>query len=170
MMTRLSIFTFAALLFNGFYMSATWASNIECELDNVDLRGMSMSLVTFTRPDGSTFDVEVKTADSNSERSAGFQRVCAETVKKAPILFVFAREASPQFHMHNVVAPLDIAFIKSDGGIDSIQSMYPYILISIHKQLYSPTQPVIAALEAHPSFYLQNNIDLQSVVTWVPLP
>jgi len=156
------------LIWFGFLMNeAVNASNINCEVDNPALRSMPMSTVTFTRSDGSTFSVQARTANTNKNRAAGFQRVCAETIAKTPILFIFESATTPSFHMNNVVASLDIAFIKNGGGIDSIQSMYPYILISINKPLYSPSGPVIGALEAHPKFYKENDINLESTVTWV---
>jgi len=146
------------------------AKKIACETDNQALRSMSKSLVTFTRSDGTEYKIKVKTADDSFEQSAGFQRVCAETIAAEPILFVFQVERISQFHMHNVVAALDIAFIKKEGQIDSIQSMQPYVLISLHKPLYSPEKPSIAALETYPGFYKDNNIGLDTVVTWQPLP
>jgi len=157
------------LLIGLIVTQASYANSVNCELDNEDLQAMTKSMVTFTRADGSTFEVVVKTADNNSERAAGFQRVCAETIAAEPILFIFESELLPQFHMHNVVASLDIAFIKKKGEIDSIQSMYPYVLILVDKPLYSPNKPVIAALETYPGFYKDNNIEQDSTVSWKPL-
>jgi len=148
---------------------AGYANSVGCELDNPELQAMTKSLVTFTRRDGSTFEVVVKTADDNKERAAGFQRVCAETVAAEPILFLFEKDMLPSFHMHNVVASLDIAFIKKQGVIDSIQAMYPYVLILVDKPLYSPKKPIIAALETYPGFYEENNIGLDATVSWKPL-
>jgi len=141
-------------------------TNIKCELDNDDLRSMPKALVTFTRADGSTFDVQVKAALNGQTRAAGFQRVCQETVSAEPILFVFESEIQPSFHMNNVVATLDIAFIDQDGGIDSIQRMFPYILISTNKPLYSPKGPVKAALETHLGFFKKHELDINSTLTW----
>lgn len=149
--------------------SFVYADNSACETDNKALSSMTKSLVTFTRLNGSKLEVVVKTADDAFEQSSGFQRVCAETIAAEPILFVFNVERVSQFHMNNVVAPLDIAFIKTGGEIDSIQSMKPYILISLHKPLYSPRHPSIAALETYPGFYQDNNIDIDTIVTWQAL-
>ena len=149
-------------------LSAQMANSkgIACQTDNDDLRAMPLSQVSFTRNDGSTFEVQVRTANNNQTRAAGFQRVCAETIAATPILFVFEKEIEPSFHMYNVVASIDIAFIRPDNTIDSIQAMKPYNLIMLDKPLYSPTSPVIAALEAKPDFYKINNIDLDAKVTW----
>ena len=161
---RLSLFIICLIVSHVGY-----ANNVSCELDNSALQSMSKSLVTFTRNDGSKFEVVVKTADDNAERAAGFQRVCAETIAAEPILFVFNSEFVPKFHMHNVVAPLDIAFITKRGQIDSIQKMSPYILIALDKPLYGPEKPVIGALETYPGFYEENNIKLDATVSWKPL-
>ena len=137
-----------------------------CEKDNADLQLMSKSLITFTRNDGSEFAIEVKTAMSNRTRAAGFQRVCASTIAAEPILFVFGRPFKAQFHMNDVVAPIDIAFFNKDGEIDSIQAMQPYVIGGVKKPLYGPKLPVIGALEAYPGFYIDHNIDTSSKLTW----
>jgi len=96
---------------------------------NAALRSMPLIDVTFTRKDGSTFEVESRLANNNQTRSAGFQYVCKQTIAAKPILFVFDHVRTPTFHMHNVVAAIDIAFIRPDSSIDSIQKMHPYVLI-----------------------------------------
>lgn len=141
-------------------------AGIECQTDNEALRSMPLSEVTFTRKDGSTFEIETRTASTSQTRSAGFQYVCAETIAATPILFVFEQQVTPSFHMNNVVAGIDIAFIKPDSQIDSIQKMKPYVLILLDKPLYSANGPVIAAFETYPGFFDVNNIDLNAKVTW----
>ena len=163
------IISYSFLLVSLLTSQLAFASKVACELDNPALQSMTKSLLTFTRSDGSTLDVVVKTADDNAKRAAGFQRVCAETIAAEPILFLFTKERKPKFHMNNVVAPLDIAFIKKQGTIDSIQAMQVYIIIRLDKPLYSPTAPSIAALETRPGFYEDNNIDLDATVSWKPL-
>lgn len=142
------------------------AKGVDCETDNTALSSMGKAIVTFSRADGSEFEVDVKLADNNNTRSAGFQRVCASTIAAEPILFVFAYETRPSFHMNNVVAPIDIAFIDRAGAIDSVQAMQVYVLVNKNKPLYSPSRPVIAALEAHPEFFSKHNIDLDTTVSW----
>jgi len=142
----------------------------DCEDNNVQLRAMTESIVTFSKADGETIEFLVKTADNNVTRAAGFQRVCESTIEAQPILFLFNRKQSPSFHMNNVVAPIDIAFIDEDGKIDSIQSMAPYSLVLKHRPRYSPHQPVIAALETHKGFYTKHQIDLTTTVSWKRVP
>ena len=153
------------ILFLGLFAQTSLAS-IECQKDNEDLRAMPLGMVEFTRVDGSKYTVQVRVADNSKTRSAGFQYVCAETIAQLPILFLFESVVRPSFHMNNVVAGIDIAFIRPDYTIDSIQKMHPYVLIMLNKPLYSPSSDVIAALEAHPGFYQKNNIDLTAKVSW----
>lgn len=161
---RLSLVFFLCLV--SFGWNAVLAKGVECETDTAALSSMGKAVVTFSRPDGSELEVDVKLADNNTTRAAGFQRVCAETIAATPILFVFPHVTRPSFHMNNVVAPIDIAFIDSEGAIDSIQAMQVYTLVSRDKPLYSPSRPVTAALEAHPEFFSKHDIDLETTVSW----
>jgi len=156
---------FSVIILLGFNISNVYA-DIECQEDNEALRSMPLIDVTFTRKDGSIFEIESRLANNDRTRSAGFQYVCKQTIAAKPILFVFDQVRTPSFHMNNVVAGIDIAFIRPDSSIDSIQKMYPYAIILIDKPLYSPKGPVLAAFEAHPDFYKINDIGLESKVTW----
>ena len=101
-----------------------WQSRLfaaECELTNKALESMPLVEVTFHRADQSSFSIKAKLADDLYTRAAGFQRVCEETIADMPILFQFERLQKPSFHMNNVVAPIDIAFIKPSGEIDVIR-------------------------------------------------
>lgn len=141
------------------------AAQPTCEMDNDALAAMTTSLVSFKRPDDTVFEVEVRTADNNYTRSEGFQRVCKDAIAAKPILFLFNRELMPRFHMNNVVASIDIAFIKKTGEIESIQAMSPYTLVSKERPLYNPSKPIVAALEAHPGFYKKHNL-IGARVSW----
>jgi len=151
------------------FNTVAYANGVECQKDNESLQAMPKSLLTFTRIDGSTHEVVVKTADNNASRAAGFQYVCAETIAAEPILFIFEKPVTPQFHMNNVVAALDIAFIEPSGKIESIQRMNPYLLILLTKPLYGPDKPSVAALETYPGFYKDHNVGSDTSVSWRPL-
>lgn len=138
----------------------------QCETSNDALEAMGKAEVVFSNREGQQQTFQVKLADNFITRAAGFQRVCAATIAAEPILFVFDSERRPNFHMRNVVAPIDIAFIDKQGGIDSILAMQPYVLGSTHRPLYAPKEKVVAALEVHPGFYQQHNIDTSTIVTW----
>ena len=137
-----------------------------CELDNSHLQAMPIVNVRFTRPNGSSFSSKARLANNDTTRGAGFQRVCASTIQAMPILFAFNREALVKFHMNNVVAPIDIAFIDKQGRIESFQAMQPYSLIAIKKPLYGPKRPVMYAFEAHPGYFKQHELPLKSRFSW----
>lgn len=146
--------------------ASTTETPANCELDNEALQAMPVIELTLSRKDGSQHRVPAKLADNNRTRAAGFQRVCAETIEAMPILFVFQRESAPNFHMNNVVAPIDIAFIDKRGRLESIQAMKPYSILQRKKPLYSPNRPVLYALEVHPGFYDKHDISLGDKMTW----
>ena len=160
--------TTLAVFVLGFLLANTHAQAREtCELDNDALQAMPLIEITLTQADGNRFSMPAKLADNSKTRAAGFQRVCESTIEAMPILFVFEREAIPNFHMNNVVAPIDIAFIDKRGRIESIQAMKPYNLLLAKKPLYSPKRPVLHALEVHKNFYQQHQIPIGSEVSWV---
>ncbi len=142
------------------------ATKAKCETTNAALESMPLIDVTLTRQDGSQHKLEARHANNNATRAAGFQRVCESTIASTPILFTFPRPTVPSFHMNNVVAAIDIAFIAQGGRIDTVYTMQPYSLVSLKKPLYSPNKPVLAALEAHENFYLEQNIDASAKITW----
>ena len=150
-----------------FYL--VWASTAlaeECQLDNDALRSMPKVEVSFTRADQAPLTVQAKLADNYETRAAGFQRVCESVIAAEPILFVFQRERTPSFHMHNVVAPIEIAFIRKDGTIDVTHLMQPYSLLMLNKPTYSSNGPVLAAIEMRPGFMQDNGITPDSVMSW----
>lgn len=157
----LGVFWFAVLA----GLSAPVAAE-QCQLDNPALQSMASATVTFERGSQAPLSIDVRLADNAMTRAAGFQWVCASVIADKPILFLFDRPRRPSFHMHNVVAPIDIAFIRSGGEIDTIHQMQPYSIMSIEKPLYSPQGLVIAALETQPDFFQKHNIDKKTRIVW----
>lgn len=137
-----------------------------CQLDNGALQAMPDTELSMINSSNETLLFVVRAALNNQTRAAGFQRVCASTIAEKPILFVFDRPTVPQFHMRNVVAPIDIAFIDEQGKVVNIQAMKPYVVGSIIRPLYSPGVKVVAALEVSPGFFMKNKIAVGSVVKW----
>ncbi len=127
----------------------------ECRLITREWTAMDDREVAITRNDGSVVRITAKVADDPRERSAGFQHVCPSTIEKMPMLFLFPRPAKVSFHMANVHAPLDIAFVAADGRIAEIQRMATYARSGEPRQrtYYSPSAPIIAALEAKAGFF-----------------
>jgi uncharacterized membrane protein (UPF0127 family) len=157
-----------AVVFFTLVTSVNSYAQSDCQVDNPALQAMPQIEVTLTRGDGSSHTMPAKLAANNATRAAGFQRVCESTIEAMPILFVFEHQSVPSFHMNNVVAPIDIAFIDSKGDLESIQAMTPYSMIQISKPLYSPKRPVLYALEVHKGFYQKHEISVDSKMTWVP--
>jgi uncharacterized protein len=95
----------------------------------------------------------VKVADDDQRRAAGFQCATRDEIEHTKILFDFGFEIMTAFHMQNVVAPLDIAFVKADGRIFSIQPMTPS-----PTALYQPMGAFRYALETHAGFFEREGI------------
>jgi uncharacterized membrane protein (UPF0127 family) len=90
---------------------------------------------------GEAVSMEARIADDGAERAAGFQHICASVIERSNILFEFAPPIASGFHMRNVHAPLDIAFIAPDGRVIATARMEP------GKQRYGPPGVIGYALE-----------------------
>lgn len=85
------------------------------------------------------FTVEVA-ATAAAQRQGLMGRT--ELAEDAGMLFVFDHPIVPSFWMLNTLIPLDIAFIREDGTIASVDTMQPQTLDS-----HVPPEPVLYALE-----------------------
>ncbi len=92
--------------------------------------------------------LRVKGAETPEQHAAGFQCATSQEIERNLILFDFGAETHTQFHMRNVPAALDIAFVKADGRIFSILHMEPS-----PTALYGPLGEFRYALEARKGFY-----------------
>lgn len=155
----------ALLVVFGLLFSSCAAAR-DCQSDNENLRKMVAGQVSLRKAKGESVTFAVRIANTNRTRAAGFQRVCESTIEATPILFLFERPQRASFHMNNVVAPIEIAFILADGSIDSIHHMRPYVQGSLRKPLYSSTRPIIAALEVGQEFFQQYDISMTDKVSW----
>ena len=113
--------------------------------------------IEISAQDSRTFTMLI--ADENDERAAGFQHICPDVISGTLILFVFPSEFVPSFHMRNVHAPLDIAFIDASGVVVDVQTMNTYVLGARNQPLYSPPVPAQAALEADVGFFTSEGIE-----------
>ena len=102
--------------------------------------------------------IPTRVADERSELAAGYQHICPQTIEGSTILFLFGRPVRSAFHMYNVHAALDIAFIGDDGSINEILRMEPYQLASRKQPVYRPRQAFVAALEARAGFFAEMGI------------
>jgi len=92
--------------------------------------------------------LRVKLADAPDRQAAGFQCATPAEIERHLILFDFGAETVTRFHMQNVPAALDIAFVTADGRIVAILRMEPS-----PTALYGPGAPFRYALEARAGFF-----------------
>lgn len=119
--------------------------------------------VTFVETERSE---NVKLADTNAKRAMGFQHICPEVIAQNMILFTFPTLLRPAFHMRNVHAPLDIAFIDRNRRVVNIMVMRPYVAGSLKRPTYSPDVAVTAALEASEGRLHEMGIKVGSTIDW----
>ncbi|MEM2868627.1 MAG: DUF192 domain-containing protein [Candidatus Bathyarchaeia archaeon] len=118
-----------------------------------EFQKMETAKIRIINDDGQVLELEVKIADEPDEHAAGFQNVSRSIIEKTLILFVFPSEINAFFHMRNVEASLDIAFIKADGTIIEIMRMDPD-----QNRLYGPSELFKYAIEAPPGFFQSKKI------------
>lgn len=144
--------------------TSTPASNPECQRWRTAFAGMPMRMVSI-QAGARTLALRVKLADSGERQAGGFQCATPEEIKRHLILFDFGREIFTQFHMQNVPAALDIAFIKDDGRIFAILRMDPS-----PTELYGPFGEFRYALEAHAGFFASQGIRQGEAKLVLPAP
>lgn len=128
-----------------------------CQIETEALRKMEAQPALLVGPNNKQLKIQVKVADDEDERRAGFQHVCPQTIGQTLMLFRFPRSTSVTFHMKNVHAPLDIGFFDERGVLVTVRLMRPYISGG-ERPVYPSGQPVRAALEAPQGFFLDNGI------------
>jgi zinc transport system permease protein len=119
----------------------------ECKRWRAAFATMPVRMVTL-QMGAKTVAVRVKVAETAEQGAAGFQCSTPQEIQQTLILFDFGQEIYTQFHMQNVPAALDIAFVKADGNIFSILKMDPS-----PTALYGPMGNFRFALEARAGFY-----------------
>lgn len=150
------------------FLSAGFAAiaSAECQMTNDDLDSMAPISITLSKLNGEPLVIDGLLANNSKTRAAGFQYVCPERVAYTAILFEFQRPTKPSFHMNNVLAPLDIAFINKRGRVDSFHQMKTYSLMAMSKPTYSSKSAIIAALEVREGFFADNAIDPSASISW----
>jgi len=71
------------------------------------------------------------------------------------MLFIFDEVAEQSFHMRETKIPLDIAFIREDGIIESIKKLEPFE----ESPVYSEGE-VLCALEVNRGWFAENNVEV----------
>jgi len=128
------------------------APNPECPRWREAFAGMPLRMVSI-QAGSRNLALRVKLADSGERQAGGFQCATHDEIKRHLILFDFGKEIFTQFHMQNVPAALDIAFVKDDGRIFAILKMDPS-----PTELYGPFGEFRYALEAHAGFFASQGI------------
>ena len=71
------------------------------------------------------------------------------------MLFIFEEVGQYSFHMKNTRIPLDVAFVKEDGTIESIKELTPYSSLPV-----SSDGEVLFAIEANRGWFTEHNVDV----------
>ena len=71
------------------------------------------------------------------------------------MLFIFEEVGQHSFYMKNTRIPLDIAFVKEDGTIESIKELTPYSYLPV-----SSDGEVLFAIEANRGWFIENNVEV----------
>ena len=71
------------------------------------------------------------------------------------MLFIFNEVAEQSFHMRETKIPLDIAFIREDGTIESIKKLEPFDESSV-----ASDGEVLCALEVNRGWFAENNVEV----------
>ena len=103
--------------------------------------------------------LRVRVAATERQRMAGMQRLCPGQIARAPILFLLEEERRAAFHMQNVHAPLDIAFIAADGRVAAVDRM------PVGGDAMAPV-PVTAVLEAEAGAFARWGLRVGDRVDW----
>ena len=75
--------------------------------------------------------------------------------KNSGMLFVFDEVAQQSFHMRETKIPLDIAFIREDGIIESIKQLEPFDESAVYSK-----GKVFCALEVNRGWFEENNVEV----------
>jgi uncharacterized membrane protein (UPF0127 family) len=115
--------------------------------------GMPTATLVIVADNGRLVRATAKLADTDEARHAGFQCATPDEIRTTVIVFNFPREILGAFHMQNVPAPLDIAFVKASGRIFSILRMEPS-----PTETYGPLGAYLYAIEARAGFFKDHGI------------
>ena len=96
--------------------------------------------------------VSVRLGASSSDRALGFQYASPEQIRHEIIYFSYRIPQRPHFHMHNVTAPVLIAWIGPNHHVIARERMVPGVCC------YQPPRDIIAALELAPEHPLAKRI------------
>lgn len=128
----------------------------QCEDSIERLSIMHVEEIALLNDSGKIIKFDSHIANSNQERAAGYQHICEEVINKTTILFVYAAPVGNQFHMQNVMTPLDIGFFDGAGRLVKTMLMDTYE--DGNNRLYSPGQRFQYVLEARVGFFNEHKL------------
>lgn len=108
-----------------------------------------------------TRSLQAKIADSGWKRQEGMQWLCPDRIAASPMLFLLPGTYLPRFHMSNVFAPLDIAFLDAEGRVLEIHLMRP-------NERLTGEQEASAALEAAAGSFRDWGLKVGDRIEWPP--
>ena len=97
-------------------------------------------------------NIEVPKTQTEFEMGLMFRESLEENTG---MLFIFEEVGQKSFHMKDTRIPLDIAFIKEDGIIESIKELNPFTLLPV-----SSDGDVLYALEVNRGWFVENNVNI----------
>lgn len=120
--------------------------------------GLEKQILTITRTDGSTIDVEAEIAQTTEERNFGYKER-THIPEGTGMLFVFERDQILSFWMEDTPTALSIAYIDSRGTLREMYDMTPFSRASI-----VGTVSCRYALEVPQGWFQKNNITVGSTI------
>ena len=120
-----------------------------CMMTTPTFERMEEATVTVDAIGRAGTELRVKVADEISELAAGFQHICPEAIGDTAVLFLIGAQTRTPFHMNNVHAPLDVAFIDAHGVVVDVQTMKPHgeSVLVVRRPIYRSAKPFVSALE-----------------------
>ena len=97
-------------------------------------------------------NIEVPKTQTEFEMGLMFRESLEENTG---MLFIFEEAGQKSFHMKDTRIPLDIAFIKEDGIIESIKELNPFTLLPVFSD-----GEVLYALEVNRGWFVENNVNI----------
>ncbi len=131
----------------------------ECPRWRAAFFSMPVRTVAIETNTGPRVQLSVRVAATEEARRAGFQCAMPEEIARTALLFDFGAEVLRGFHMWNVPAPLDIAFVKASGRIIAILRMEPGA-----RETHGPMARFRYAIETHAGFFRERGIGVDHVL------
>jgi uncharacterized membrane protein (UPF0127 family) len=125
----------------------------ECPRWRKAFREMPARTLVIQTAQGLRTQLPARAAAVDEARWAGLQCASVDEIRNTVVRFDFGREVLGAFHMQNVPAALDIAFVKASGRIFSILRMDPSPTAT-----YGPMGAYRYAIEARAGFFKELGI------------